>query len=134
MMLVQNRSNCARLGSADVGKTALLAGLTDALRDCGADVAIIPHRFAGLTRVFEKKEINSNSAKFVPEKRFGTTGTAEEIVKQFGFKQASDTAEFEKIVRKINGNKKSSGFLVSQVMKSSKGKASPKILKEIIKA
>ncbi|MCP4116951.1 MAG: Asp-tRNA(Asn)/Glu-tRNA(Gln) amidotransferase subunit GatB [Desulfobacteraceae bacterium] len=110
-----------------------------------ADSAITPQRFAGLIRMLEKNEINSNSAKSVLEKLFDTNGTAEEIVEKFGFKQVSDTAELAKIVDKIladnvsavenykNGNKKSIGFLVGQAMKASKGKANPKLIQEILK-
>ncbi|MBU8911836.1 MAG: Asp-tRNA(Asn)/Glu-tRNA(Gln) amidotransferase subunit GatB [Desulfobacterales bacterium] len=109
------------------------------------DTRITPERFAGLIKMVEKGDINSNSAKSVLEKFFNTDGTAEQIVEQFGFRQVSDTDELEKIVGKIlsdnvsavenykNGNKKSIGFLVGQAMKASRGKANPKLVQQIIK-
>ncbi len=110
-----------------------------------ANTRITPERFAGLIKMVEKEDINSNSAKSVLEKFFDIDGTAEQIVEQFGFRQVSDTDELIKIVEKIlsdnvsavenykNGNKKSIGFLVGQAMKASRGKANPKIVQEIIK-
>jgi aspartyl-tRNA(Asn)/glutamyl-tRNA(Gln) amidotransferase subunit B len=111
-----------------------------------ADTPVTPERFAGLIRMIEKNEINSNSAKSVLEKLFEIDKTPEEIVEQFGFRQVSDTSELAKIVDQIlsdnvsavdnykNGNKKSMGFLVGQAMKVSRGKANPKMVQEIIKA
>ncbi len=110
-----------------------------------ADSVVTPERFAGLIKMLEKNEINSNSAKSVLEKLFDTDKTPEEIVEKFGFRQVSDTTELEKIVDKIisdntsavnnykNGNKKSIGFLVGQAMKVSHGKANPKIIQELIR-
>lgn len=110
-----------------------------------ADSEVTPRRFAGLIKMLEKDEINSTSAKSVLEKFFETDGTPEEIVEQFGFRQVSDAAELEKIVKKIisdnasavenykNGNKKSIGFLVGQAMRISHGKANPRLIQKIIK-
>lgn len=105
---------------------------------------VTPEKFAGLIRMLEKDEINSNSAKSVMEKLFELDESPEKIVEKFGFKQVSDTAELEKIVTKIisdnpsavtnykNGNKKSIGFLMGQAMKISQGKANPKIIQKMI--
>ena len=103
-----------------------------------------PERFAGLIRMLERDEINSTSARSVLEKLFETDGTPEEIVREFGFRQVSDSAALATIVERVitdnasavanfkKGNKKSIGFLIGQAMQASGGKANPKRIQELL--
>ncbi|MFC1708890.1 Asp-tRNA(Asn)/Glu-tRNA(Gln) amidotransferase subunit GatB [Candidatus Omnitrophota bacterium] len=71
--------------------------------------------------------------------------SVDEAIKEKGLSQVSDEVELEKIVEKVvgenpkpvkdflSGNENAVMFLVGQTMKLSKGKANPKIVKEIIK-
>ena len=75
---------------------------------------------------------------------FKTGSSAEEIVKAKGLSQISDTSELEKMVEEVieanpqsvsdfaEGKKQAAGFLMGQLMKASKGKANPKVVKEIL--
>ena len=66
------------------------------------------------------------------------------IVEEKGLVQITDTKEIEAIVERViadnpkpvedykNGNKKSIGFLVGQVMRQSKGKANPGMVNELL--
>lgn len=101
-------------------------------------------RLAALLTMLGRDEINTNSAKTVFLKLFDIEDTPEAIVEQSGLKQISDTQELEKMVAKItadnpgalddfkNGKEKAMGFLIGQVMQISKGKANPKLIREIL--
>jgi len=124
------------------------AQLMTAMKEHGYDFTaplVTPVQFAGLIHLLEKDEINSNSAKAVLTKLFETDRTAEAIVDQFGFRQVSDLKALTDIVDQVindnpsaienykKGNQKSIGFLISQSMKLSNGKANPKRLQKILK-
>jgi aspartyl-tRNA(Asn)/glutamyl-tRNA(Gln) amidotransferase subunit B len=76
----------------------------------------------------------------------GQTGKpADQIVKEKGLVQITDTDELDDVVSNIlsenpaeveafkNGKTKLMGFFVGQVMKMTKGKANPKLVNEILK-
>ena len=77
---------------------------------------------------------------------FGSGKAADEVIKEKGFEQISDSSAIEKIVDEIiannqnqvtayqGGNEKLFGFFVGQVMKASQGQANPKVVNEILKA
>jgi aspartyl-tRNA(Asn)/glutamyl-tRNA(Gln) amidotransferase subunit B len=66
------------------------------------------------------------------------------IVEEAGFRQVSDSGELEGIVGRVlaanpaamddyrNGVTKAIGFLIGQVMQESRGKANPKLVREIL--
>jgi aspartyl-tRNA(Asn)/glutamyl-tRNA(Gln) amidotransferase subunit B len=68
------------------------------------------------------------------------------IVEQYGYRQVSNTDQLEGIVDQVlaanpaavtdyrNGVAKAMGFLVGQAMQASKGKANPKLIREILAA
>jgi aspartyl-tRNA(Asn)/glutamyl-tRNA(Gln) amidotransferase subunit B len=89
--------------------------------------------------------INISTAKFVFEEMYNTGKYADEIIKERGLSQISDTSELEKIAAEvINSNKQPVAdyhagketalkFLVGQVMKATKGRANPQVVNEVLK-
>ena len=109
-----------------------------------ADSPVTPDRFSALIRMLQKDEINANSAKTVLGELFNSTQSPEAITDRLGFRQVSDTGMLESIVAQVltehapavedykNGNKKSIGFLIGQVMRASGGKANPKLVQTML--
>ncbi len=109
------------------------------------DSPVSAENLAGLIKVLDAGKINNNQAKEVLVEMFSSGKTADEVVKEKGFEQISDSSAIEKIVDEIiknnenqvtayrGGNEKLFGFFVGQVMKASQGKANPKIVNEILK-
>ncbi|MBI5740899.1 MAG: Asp-tRNA(Asn)/Glu-tRNA(Gln) amidotransferase subunit GatB [Nitrospirae bacterium] len=107
--------------------------------------ALKPAQLAGLLKLIEKNVISGKIAKTVFEEMYKTGGDAETIVKEKGLVQVSDESEIEKAVDEVlakspgeierfrAGDEKLLGFFVGQVMKSTKGKANPKVLNELLK-
>ena len=89
--------------------------------------------------------INAATAKALLGDMFATGRTAADIIKERGLSQISDTGEIEKIVAVVinlnvqpvadykAGKDTALMFLVGQVMKASKGRANPQLVKEILK-
>ncbi len=89
--------------------------------------------------------INAATAKTVLENMFKTGKTADEIIKESGLSQISDTQELEKIVAEVinsnvqpvadfkAGKEMALKFLVGQVMKATKGRANPQLVNEVLK-
>jgi aspartyl-tRNA(Asn)/glutamyl-tRNA(Gln) amidotransferase subunit B len=93
----------------------------------------------------ERGVISNPIAKEIFEEMFTTGQNADEIIKKRGLSQISDTGELEKIVAEVihlnvqpvtdykAGKDTALMFLVGQVMKASKGRANPQLVKEILK-
>jgi len=89
--------------------------------------------------------INIATAKTVLEEMFNSGKTAEDIIKERGLSQISDTSELEKIVAGVinsneqpvaeyrAGKEKAFKFLVGQVMRATKGQANPQLVNEVLK-
>jgi len=123
--------------------TQLLPSLKD--RDHRiADSSVGPERFAALLKMLENDRINAKSAREVLSKLFDSEQTPEEIINTFGYTQVSDTTELEALIDRVlkdnpaaiedfrNGTEKALGYLVGQAMRTSKGKANPKIVRDIL--
>ena len=107
-------------------------------------IKIAPKALYELLCLIEKGTISTTAGKEVFDEMFKTGASAEDIVKAKGLSQISDTAELEKMVEDIieanpnsvtdyvAGKTQASGFLMGQIMKASKGKANPKVVKEIL--
>jgi aspartyl-tRNA(Asn)/glutamyl-tRNA(Gln) amidotransferase subunit B len=108
------------------------------------DSAVTPKYLAGLIRLIEQGTISGKIAKEVLPMMFDTGKEAEELVREKGLTQVSDTKALEeiacrviaansKVVAEIRGGKPQAvGFLVGQVMKETQGKANPKLINEIL--
>ncbi len=107
-------------------------------------IKIAPKALCELLQLIDKGTISNTAGKEVFEEMFKTGASAEEIVKAKGLSQISDTSELEKMVEEVieanpqsvsdfaEGKKQAAGFLMGQLMKASKGKANPKVVKEIL--
>jgi len=99
---------------------------------------------AGLIRLIENNTISGKMAKDVLPEMVETGKSAEAIVKEKGLVQVTDTKAIEEAVDKViqsnpkviedfkAGKKQALGFLVGQVMKETQGRASPKMVNEIL--
>jgi aspartyl-tRNA(Asn)/glutamyl-tRNA(Gln) amidotransferase subunit B len=104
---------------------------------------VSPNHLCELT-VYAQDVVNTATAKFVVEEMFKTGGSAEEIIKQRGLAQISDTRQLEEtVVNVINSNpqavadykagkQQSVKFLMGQVMRASGGRANPKLVIELL--
>ncbi|MBI5632156.1 MAG: Asp-tRNA(Asn)/Glu-tRNA(Gln) amidotransferase subunit GatB [Nitrospirae bacterium] len=109
------------------------------------DCPIRPQQLAAMLQLIDKGTISGKIAKTVFDEMYKTGRDADEIVKEKGLVQISDSSEIEKIVDDIiakspkeverfkAGDEKLIGFFVGQAMKASKGKANPQMLNELLK-
>lgn len=106
---------------------------------------IVPQNMARLVELVEEGKISGKIAKTVFEEMYKTGRPPDEIIKEKNLVQVSDTGELEKIIADVlaknseNVAKYKSGKLgvfghfVGEVMKATKGQASPKLVNEILK-
>lgn len=104
-----------------------------------------PVQLADMIKLIDNGTISGKIAKTVFEEMYKTGRPAEEIVKEKGLVQISDTGAIEKAVDEVvsrhtqeaerfrAGDEKLLGFFVGQVMKMTKGKANPQILNDLLK-
>lgn len=118
------------------------------MNEKGKDILSIgldPGHLAGIVRMTVSSRISALSAKEVLKRTLESGKNPEDIVRELGMEQVSDTSELEEVISGvIDGNAKSvedyrSGkeaalsFLVGQVMKLTKGKANPKVAGEMLR-
>jgi aspartyl-tRNA(Asn)/glutamyl-tRNA(Gln) amidotransferase subunit B len=108
------------------------------------ETGISPEQLAKIIKMLDENQINSKAAKIIFDEIIETGKNPEDIVKEKGLSQISDTNVIEKAVKEIieanpkeaerlkNGEKKLQGFFVGQVMKATKGKANPKLVNELL--
>jgi len=97
-----------------------------------------------LLRMITDGAISGKIAKDVFAKMFATGGSAKSIVESEGLGQISDTSALEKVIAEViaaspkqleqyrAGKTTMLGFFVGQVMKASRGQASPQIVNELL--
>ncbi|MCD6362469.1 MAG: Asp-tRNA(Asn)/Glu-tRNA(Gln) amidotransferase subunit GatB [Synergistetes bacterium] len=95
--------------------------------------------------LLEKGIINKPVAKSVFEEAFKSRKAPSEIVKSRGLEQVSDEDALREIVRKVlsenedavqsylGGKEKALNFLLGQVMRATRGKANPNVVKKVLK-
>jgi aspartyl-tRNA(Asn)/glutamyl-tRNA(Gln) amidotransferase subunit B len=105
---------------------------------------LTPERLARLLSMLEEDLINAHAAQEVMIQLLSSKETPEEIVEKGRFRQVSDRPELEEMVDRIlgehpsdvedfrKGNAKVMGFLMGLAMKACRGKANPRLLKEIL--
>lgn len=112
------------------------------------DTAILPAHVAALVKMIDTKVITGRIAKSVADEMVAKPGTAPEAIVAANpdFQPVHDTAEIEILVDKVlaenpqsvqdfkAGREKAFAFLVGQVMKLSRGKASPDVVNELLKS
>ena len=122
-----------------------LLGLLNQQRRSIEDSPISASRLVALLQLVKKGTISGNIAKAVFEDMAQTGQTPEAIVKEKGLVQVTDSAAIESAVQSVidqhpdevaayrGGKTKLIGFFVGQVMKTTRGKANPKMVNEILK-
>jgi aspartyl-tRNA(Asn)/glutamyl-tRNA(Gln) amidotransferase subunit B len=105
---------------------------------------ISPKSLVDLLNLIEKGTLNATQGKQVLEMMFNTGNPPDEIVAAENLAQINDLDSIQSIVKNVinqhptpvrdylNGKENVIGYLVGQVMKSSKGKADPKISKSLL--
>lgn len=123
---------------------------TEVLRDVvtrglQADFPVSPRQLADLLRLVDSGKISGKQAKEVYAKVVKTDRMPTDVVAELGMAQVTDVAAIEAIVRRIvEANAKQAeslragktalfGFFVGQVMKETKGSASPSVVNEVLK-
>jgi len=106
---------------------------------------IEPAQTSRIIRLSTEGIINIPTAKSVYVGMYNTGRSADEIIKERGLSQISDTQELEKIVVEVinsnaqpvadyrAGKEEALKFLVGQVMRATRGRANPKLVNEVLK-
>ena len=109
------------------------------------DVLIKPNQFIEFLHMIEDGTLSSNLAKTLFEEMFETGHSPKSISEKRGMIQINDEVLMTKVVEEalsnnrgpvddyLNGKESALKFLIGQVMKSSRGKANPKIVTTLIK-
>lgn len=110
-----------------------------------AESPVTPEGLAELLTLIEKGTISGKIAKTVIEEMFESGKGPEEIVKEKGLAQISDTGAILKLVQEViaanpqsvadykSGKGKAIGFLVGQIMKATRGQANPELVNKLLK-
>ncbi|MFT8343967.1 MAG: Asp-tRNA(Asn)/Glu-tRNA(Gln) amidotransferase subunit GatB [Clostridium beijerinckii] len=108
------------------------------------DMTLEAENFAKLLKVVEEGKISNNVGREVLDEIFDENKDPMKMIEEKGLMQISSSDELEKIVDEVIANNpqsvedfkagktQSAGFLMGQVMKFSKGKANPKVAKELV--
>jgi len=110
-----------------------------------ADLSVSPPALADLIGLVEDDAINLSTGKEVLAEMFASGHSARQIVEQRGLAQISDTAALEEIVAQVlnenpeqtneylSGKVQLLGWLMGQVMRATRGKANPQVMRELLK-
>jgi len=98
-----------------------------------------------MIKLIDNGTISGKIAKTVMEEMYKTGKMPEDVVKEKGLVQVTDTGAIEKVIDEVlaenadsvaayrSGKDKLFGFFVGQVMKKSQGKANPAVLNDLLK-
>lgn len=110
-----------------------------------SETKLTPQLLVGITTYVHEGVINQNTAKKILPEILGKGKRPEQVIKEKSLTQVTDKDEISEIVDKVlkenpeavndfkEGKSKAIGFLVGQVMRSSKGKANPNIVNKLLK-
>jgi aspartyl-tRNA(Asn)/glutamyl-tRNA(Gln) amidotransferase subunit B len=108
------------------------------------DCRIPPEDFSGLINMISTGGITEGIGREVLEEMFHGGGDPESIIDKKGLRPIEDKDTLEKVLAEVieenpkvvakikEGDKKPKDFLIGQVMKKTKGKANPKIVRDLI--
>ena len=109
-----------------------------------AQIPVHPEELYKLTKIIAEGKISITAGQEVFREMFYTGKSADEVVKEKGLSQISDTADLERIIDSVlddnpqsvsdytAGKTQAAGFLMGQIMKASKGKANPQVAKALL--
>lgn len=118
------------------------------LNAVGKEIEVSPvsaAHLADMIKRIDSGEISGKIAKQVFEEMFLSGKAPEEIIKEKGLVQISDTGQLESVIQKViaanpqqvadykGGKVKLLGFFVGQVMKETKGQGNPALVNELVK-
>jgi aspartyl-tRNA(Asn)/glutamyl-tRNA(Gln) amidotransferase subunit B len=124
--------------------TTDLLGLLKGASVKGEDFLITPENFAQFITLIKEGKISSKIAKIVLEEMFKTGADPYHIIEERNLILIVNEEEIEKIVRQVisenqkavldfkSGKENALQFLIGKVMAETKGKANPKVVKEIL--
>jgi aspartyl-tRNA(Asn)/glutamyl-tRNA(Gln) amidotransferase subunit B len=142
--------DCVKLATPGKAKTVSNWVLGDFSRLLNAtnteieNAKISPRHLADMLALVDNGTISGPTAKAVLEEMFKTGKAASGIVSEKKLSQISDAGEIREVVRKVmagnagavadygSGKQQALTFLVGKVMKATKGRANPGLVKEII--
>ena len=111
-----------------------------------ADSKIAPEQLAGLVKLVDEGTISGKQAKKVLSEMFARGEDPDEIARELGLQQITDTGQLEAVVDEViaehpdvvgkvrAGNQGPLGFLVGQVMKKTRGRANPGAVNDLLRA
>ena len=117
--------------------------LDDAL--CITEWPVAAAHLASMVKMIDEGKISGKIAKGLFTDMLASGAPPEQIVREKGLEQVSDSGQIESAVDQVlaanakvvsdfrSGNEKVFGFLVGQVMKATQGKASPQIVNEMLR-
>ena len=142
--------DCVRLtgpGKAKMVSNWLLGDFSRLLNATNTEIenaTISPKHLADMLALVDNGAISGPTAKAVLEEMFQTGKGASDIIEQNKLSQISDTSEIKEVVKKVvagntgavadytSGKQQALTFLVGQVMKATRGRANPGVVKEIV--
>ena len=144
--------NCLKLGDPSPAKAKAVSNwilgeinrLLNATNGDIRDIKVQPQELCHLIDLVQKGNINGTSAKTVLEEMFNSGKPADDIVKQRGLSQITDTAEIEATIDQIiasnpqpvadykAGKTQAIKYLVGQVMKATRGRANANQAQELL--
>ena len=143
----------AAVAATTAGPKTVANWITGALfrlmKEAGQEIdtaTVSPQSLADLIGLVEDGAINLSTGKEVLGEMFASGHNAQQIVEQRGLAQISDADALEKIVAQVlnenpdqaneylGGRVQIIGWLMGQVMRATRGKANPQIVRELLKA
>ena len=109
-----------------------------------AETSLTPEKLCAMVSLIEKATISNTAGKTVLEEIIFSDKTPDDVVKEKGLAQISDSSALEGIVSQViesnpkvvadykGGKTNALGFLVGQCMKLSKGQGNPAILRDLL--
>lgn len=134
-------------GSAKKAANWVLSDLLRLLNASGTDISqarVTPARLADFLGLMDKGQLSGPASKTVFEEMFNTGKSPTAIIAEKGLSQVSDSDEIRKAVVKVMGEnpqavadfkagkEASLTFIIGQVMRLTRGRANPKIVRETL--
>ena len=141
-------ATAAASGNAKAAANWVSGEVTRKLKEVGAGfdrVGVTPDQLAGLIRAIDGGRISGSLAKGVLERLWGTSRSADEVVRAEGLAQIDDEDALVAVVRRVlaehpkpaaqfrAGKSIAFGFLVGQVMKATNGQAHPEKVNALLR-
>ena len=126
----------------------MMGDLSRLLNAAGLEITqcrVRPEQLTGLLKLIDRGTISGKIAKTVFEEMFESGKDAEQVVREKGLEQISDSGAIAAVVDEVlaqnpkvvadfrAGKDKALGFLVGQVMKATRGKANPELVNSLLR-